>query len=376
MEELITEKDIIMRGGAGAPGAAAAARVRPGLPQDYSYAFAVPAVLGADGLPEDALKGELLQIVNDGMNNIVKQIKLKLGANNIETNTNARDILQLLDNITATIDGNIRNIGVHGNNTHINIDRNAAGIYSVNAIDNQYYSSDIIDAADLKAKVNRKEFTSTGILGGKKIDMETLDSNYNNYLDNDQFHIDINPDVIHKENVNVVEDDHKYTVENRLANCQLLEMLYMIKHEELMKTFAFTLNLFDKYKYAIKIMLFLLKHLVNKPNPPAVPIAAVPDPAAPAPPAPVNIRLPKALIPNIKKLLQDQEKVQEIITSMQDAMATDKDTILDPATGAQVNKVNFVADGRLDDLSSSRVVPVEPTNAGIEGPVRSGAAPP
>jgi len=89
MEELITEKDIIMRGGAGAPGAAAAARVRPGLPQDYSYAFAVPAVLGTDGLPKDALKGELLQIVNDGMNNIVKQIKLKLGANNIETNTNA-----------------------------------------------------------------------------------------------------------------------------------------------------------------------------------------------------------------------------------------------------------------------------------------------
>jgi len=121
-----------------------------------------------------------------------------------------------------------------------------------------------------------------------QIDMITLNSPKNKN----------NPEaVIEKETKDVAE------IETRLNNCQYLELLYLIKHEELMKTFAFTLNLFDKYKYAIKILLFVLKNLVQKDTQ-----------------SPVKVKLPKPLIPNILKLLQDQKQVQDVITTMQQTL--------------------------------------------------------
>jgi hypothetical protein len=82
-----------------------------------------------------------------------------------------------------------------------------------------------------------------------------------------------------------------------------------------MKTFAFTLNLFDKYKYSIKILLFVLKNLVYKKDTPGATGATLPT----------SIKLPKALIPNIMKLLQDQKQVQDVITSMQNTLDENSD---------------------------------------------------
>jgi hypothetical protein len=110
------------------------------------------------------------------------------------------------------------------------------------------------------------------------------------------------------------------TVQTRLDNCQRLEMLYLMKHEELMKTFVFALNLFDKYQYSIKLLLFVLKNLVIKRLPPRPPI---------------NIQLPKPLIRNIKELLKDQQKMQDVIKEMRTVV--NNDDIRDISSPAKTN---------------------------------------
>jgi len=129
------------------------------------------------------------------------------------------------------------------------------------------------------------------------------------------------------------------TVQTRLDNCQRLEMLYLIKHEELMKTFTFTLNLFDKYQYSTKLLLFVLKNLVNK-QPPGHP---------PYVPMPIRINLPKPLIRNIKELLKDQQKMGDVITEMRNAL--DDDSVRDIASTTKYNPTSdeLERQGRLRD---------------------------
>ena len=93
-----------------------------------------------------------------------------------------------------------------------------------------------------------------------------------------------------------------------------------MKHEELMKTFVFALNLFDKYQYSIKLLLFVLKNLVIKRLPPRPPI---------------NIQLPKPLIRNIKELLKDQQKMQDVIKEMRTVV--NNDDIRDISSPAKTN---------------------------------------
>jgi hypothetical protein len=152
----------------------------------------------------------------------------------------------------------------------------------------------------------------------------------------------------------------------RLENCQFLEMLYLVKHEELMKTFAFTLNLFDKYKYSIKLLLFVLKNLVRKNVNPPVYLPGGYGPV-PGPFPPVGIKLPKKLIPNIVKLLDDQKKVQDVINLMKTNLDKDAgfdfkaDETTEPRNKAKVEGVNA-----LDKLSrdQSKDIPsVGPSNA-------------
>jgi len=87
------------------------------------------------------------------------------------------------------------------------------------------------------------------------------------------------------------------TLNQRLTNCTNLEIKYLKKHEEIIKIFAFVLTLFDKYKYAIKVILFLLKNLVRGPEG-------------------FTVNLPKPLIKNIDLLLKDQTNIQTIVDGM------------------------------------------------------------
>ena len=121
--------------------------------------------------------------------------------------------------------------------------------------------------------------------------------------------------------------NNRLFLKKRLKNCQSIEFLYLNKHAELMKIFEFTLNLFDKYKYSTKVMLFLLKHLVYKDTDKFydtednTDIKKIKDNNVPNP---ININIPIPIIKNIHKLLLDQKKVQSVIDRMKDVITTPK----------------------------------------------------
>jgi len=281
MEELITEKDIIMRSGAAAA---------PPVPD---YKIKAP--------PNQNLDAQLFQILEIGVNTMVEQIKEKLGTNIPDTNSNAKVIMELLNTLKTKIDGDK---GINALEASIRVDKDADGKYNITKADGKTP----IDHETFNLNNTDNLFRDRDKMKQYMINNNYIDLDFKYYKDDGTKHDNLPALIDVKDTNNIIQ------VNDRLANCQLLEMLYMIKHEELMKTFAFTLNLFDKYKYAIKIILFLLKNLVKKD----------PQPTGEATGGPTSIKLPKALIPNIQKLLKDQAIVQEIITSMKATIDDEK----------------------------------------------------
>lgn len=232
--------------------------------------------------PNDVLNAGLFQIVSGGINRIVSEIKAKLGHDITTTNDNAKKIMGMFNNLEryiiqqATRQIGRENIGDRRQN--IIIEKGANGYDAIEQnYDNMNQDANIIQNAQT---LNREIITNENPI------------RYSNLVDGNEVPY------------------NQGQIENRLKNCQNLEVLYLIKHKELMTTFAFTLNLFDKYKYAVKIILFLLKNLVNKrsarPNP---------DPDPDPYPYP-KIKIPQPLIKNIGALVRDQQKVQGIIDTM------------------------------------------------------------
>ena len=347
--ELITDKDIIMKGGAAGP---------PPAP---------PAV--GDFNTDHPLEASLLQIVERGVDDIVIQIKKKLGSNIVNTNIYAKKIVEILDTLSTSITTNLDTANGVGKASPD--DENIL----ITKIDGKYKAFPQQHYKDLKLVTGQPEYDALPDAAGnnQKIIADKLKYFYENSkyktdgyglpnqirqinmttLDSNQI-AGVNPtNVIQKETTNVAE------IERRLNNCQYLELLYLVKHEELMKTFAFTLNLFDKYKYSIKVLLFVLKNLVYKTGP------AVPG--GPGGPAGPNIKLPKALIPNIMKLIQDQKQVQEVITSMQDtldensAKYTTKDAAGARIPNAGVDREAVVNLASLSRDDSNATPPVQPS---------------
>ena len=94
-------------------------------------------------------------------------------------------------------------------------------------------------------------------------------------------------------------------INNRLEACVNLEYLYLKKHEEIINIFSFVLQLFEKYKYAIKVILYLLKNLVRVPSQTSNPL---------------TINLPKPIIKNIFTLVKDQYKIENIVNKMKNVV--------------------------------------------------------
>lgn len=188
------------------------------------------------------------------------------------------------------------------------------------------------------------------------LDNINLSALYNQIAENDrqiqQNNLDIQNNYRQTEG-NVATSEQIMT---RLNECSELEFYYLRKHEELMKTFKFTVNLFDKYKYATQLLLFLINNIYRsiepQPTDPGV------QPAAPGPGEVIirvdddrgkliefytkdgrnstkqytidrnghyvivipsnltSLRLPKKIITNMTKLLRDQAAVQDVITNM------------------------------------------------------------
>lgn len=236
------------------------------------------------------VNAELFQIFSDGINNIVLQLKNKLGNDIEQTNINAREIMNVLN----TLSGNIQRTSTYITNS---------GVVGVRDI-----SITKAAGAEYLKGINEANYYQNVIPNRENIKNTAIDSFTN---------LNINPTAtgrfVDARGTMIDEVGTDATISNRLINCQNLEVLYLIKHDELMTTFAFTLNLFDKYKYSTKVILVLLKFLVTKNNIPVTPGTGCD-----------NIMLPKPLITNIKKLLTDQEIVQDVIKGMKNTIMEGK----------------------------------------------------
>jgi len=370
--DLITDKDIIMKGGAAAPLPPPA----PPLPPPLGAGLTKPT---DDFNVPNALQQDLLQILEKGIDDIVMQIKRKIGNDKLETNKYAKRIVDLLDNLSTEINPKIESLDAdidpnapldrvvvykddatnkyttikQKNYEDLNLVTGQPGYENLSGAsdNNQKYNADTLLEFYKEGKYTNKGYGISAIGLNSHINMTTLDSPQTGN----------NPtNVIQKETTNVAE------IETRLNNCQYLELLYLVKHDELMKTFAFTLNLFDKYKYSIKVLLFVLKNLVYKTG-----SAGPPGPGGTTVP---NIKLPKALIPNILKLIQDQNKVQEVITSMQDTLDENSENYIKAGTDPESRN----AATKLSSLSTvppSEAKLKESTNLPLSPPALSGILP-
>lgn len=372
--DLITDKDIIMKGGAPAP-------PLPPLPPPLGAGLTKPT---DDFNVPNALQQDLLQILEKGIDDIVMQIKRKIGNDKLETNQYAKRIVDLLDNLSTELAPKIESLDINTTDPNAPLDR--VVLYK-DTVTNKYTTTKQKDYDDLKlvagqtgydtlsdAADNNQKYNADTLLEfykegkytnkGYGISASGLNSHINmTTLDSPQ--TGNNPtNVIQKETTNVEE------IETRLNNCQYLELLYLVKHDELMKTFAFTLNLFDKYKYSIKVLLFVLKNLVYKTG-----SAGPPGPGGTTVP---NIKLPKALIPNILKLIQDQNKVQEVITSMQDTLDENSGKYKagdQPEIIATVAKLNSLSRDESPTVPPSEAKLKESTNLPLSPPAPSGILP-
>jgi hypothetical protein len=255
------------------------------------------------------LNQELLQIISHGINDIVDALKLKLGNNFTESTQSAAIIRRRLDDLKIEIDADIqRNLPPDLNSISINPNNNyevITGDGYLRPIETEpQINVEQIDIAN-DYNFNRLNDEHRTVLTG--YDQRQLYGTETDFT-----------------------DPVRLDIENRLKNCQNLEFLYLKKHDEIMKIFAFTINLFDKYKYAIKIVLLLLKSLVYKDSE-----NGPPPPPPPPPFGTPRVRIPITIIPNIKKLLIDQKNIQGVINKMKTVISPDPNTppdiILDKA---------------------------------------------
>jgi len=288
------------------------------------------------------LNQELLQIISRGINNIVMGLKRRLGNNYTESDTNANNIITRLNTLQDQINteiGDVDNVnGLRSNETdRITLNEN----YEIKPIDDNY--------AGLANNGERIEMNNIGVRDDA--DFTDLDSKNISVINNQQpiasiFLTDISGNQVMTEGENGEMISNISYVETRLKNCQNLEYLYLKKHNEIMKIFVFTISLFKKYKYAIKVMLYLLRYLVYKDPQQPIPI--------PIPVNPLSINIPYPVIRSIGKLLKDQVKIQNIIDRM--------DHTINPGKPAAVPTVGVQPDEATAEQAQRKLHELVPTN--------------
>jgi len=237
---------------------------------------------------------KLLEMLDINKNEIAKKLKGKLGRNNSEVTNRVNELFENLEQLKRHINTTIPQdddddsfLKLRGRDMYAKkkftlksgvykkIEGNESGSPS-----NERQLSDFTGLENLKAE---SEETKPDTLDTQIVNKETLLNGA------DQIELD---------------DEGVNRLQNRLLNCQKLEFYYLKKHDEVIKIFTFLLNLFDKYKYQGELLLFLLKYLVTKPDKPDRPYKSP------------TIKIPKSIILNIKKLIQDQDTIQEVINKM------------------------------------------------------------
>jgi hypothetical protein len=272
--------------------------------------------------PQQIFYNSSLTTVRQDIRDIIIGIKHKLRNANyqdrVQYNETVNQIVEQLDELTQRVNVGIGGLANgNGDESSVTVNIDANGEYQANQEVN--YGG---PGHRYIENLQRLDNGLVGINADNVINMNSLDDIGGTLGSIPQVQTDGNFRNANIDTNNITQTNVT-ALNNRLISCQHLELLYLLKHDELMKTFAFLLTLYKKYEYAIKILLFILKNIFTakdiQPVPPGVAPGAPPYAPGATPFAQGNmqIRMPKAIIKNIKKLLEDQKKVSDVITQMQ-----------------------------------------------------------
>lgn len=256
--------------------------------------------------PPSSFNETLLQMFNQDVDTIARNIKKKLGTTNERASNAARDLFNKMEKLKKEIYEKLPN----NDDSYLYTKDDGYANKNIYLKEGMYQQDN-----GEQSTVNREpDGKLPGIEKVKKLaikhQQETLDTKINEHLIRE--HLDSSKSQ-------VLDDDGIKNVENRLVNCQVLEYRYLKKHDEVVRLFTFILNLFDKYKYQGELLLFLLKYLVRRPISPG----ADPNRPGPGPQSKPRIRIPRAIITNISKLIRDQDKIQDVIETMKTEIDND-----------------------------------------------------
>ena len=267
--------------------------------------------------PDDALitqydtgtkRGDLkiLEIIDNGISRIVAEIKsTRLGKSNLDVTTNANVDLKIKNNTYL----------LH-NRENEKLFFKLGEVNNPSDLDKYEYDSRNPNFSSDTTRDKKTMFQNLGNPGLQTLDNDSSDLNPDEYLQPLTADEQKNPNRT-KERTDLLQ--------NRLNNCYILELLYMRKHEEVLKLFAFGVNLFEKYSYAVKVILYLLKNLVYKKTDPADiqieyqkgDVEFKEGNGCP------QVRIPRTLIKRIDLMVEDQKNMEGIISDLDKKLKTD-----------------------------------------------------
>jgi len=245
----------------------------------------------------------LLELFDKNINNLVIDLKKHFGDTNEKVNEVVAAISTITSNIKNQITTNVNGLSVTADyDKNKSIERDATtGMYK-----SDLTHTDTDKLSDATFKRNIDSIKDLDVVSSYDAELEAVDVDLDTALGVER-------------------------VQTRLKNCQGLEIVHLNSHQNLMKTSAFTLNLFEKYNYVFNVMLFLFKNLVDK----AGSIEGVESDSQTTITrengcATSNtIKLPKAIIKNIAQLVADQGTIQGTIDEISAGLEkTDMDTFM------------------------------------------------
>ncbi len=244
----------------------------------------------------------LLELFDKNINNLVIDLKKHFGDNNAEVNQVVAAISTITSGIKSRISTDVNALSSTDDYLNKSIDRDATtGMYKS---DLKHIETDKLSDPAFKIKID--SIKDLDVVSSYDADYEAVDVDLDTTLGVER-------------------------VQTRLKNCQGLEIVHLNSHQNLMKTSAFTLNLFEKYNYVFNVMLFLFKNLVDK----AGSIEGVESDRQTTITrengcATSNtIKLPKAIIKNIAQLVAEQGTIQGTINEISAGLdKTDMDTFM------------------------------------------------
>ena len=259
----------------------------------------------------------ILEIITNGISKIIANVKaIDLGDTNDHVRQKVAEITEAFDTIKKTIDDGADNLSASRDPELLfNLTNSGDKLNKYN-----YNSAETQFSTDPGA--NKSKFQNVPVTN----DFKTLDSDPITVLqDTDYIPMhNLTPEDPNYEDANEARAN---LIQNRLNNCYTLELLYMKKHEEVLKLFAFSANLFAKYSYAVKVILYLLQNLVYKPKLPGTErdITQITNntfntdgDGCP------EVQIPKTLIKRIDLMVKDQKDMEQIVANLDNKLKTDQ----------------------------------------------------